>query len=106
MSPLIIVTSVCVCVCVCVCVFMWVCVLHDNSKTNRSRNMKFKYFVVNENNLDKLDNGHCQTKVKVTIQLFEIFWSHNSTLVQARKLPLSVYVNLIIAYKFYKYRHA
>ena len=31
--------------------------------------------------------------------------SHNSTLLQARKLILSVYVCLIIIYKFYKYRH-
>ena len=39
---------------VCVCVF-----LHDNSKRNRSRNMKFKYIAVNENNSDKFDiKGH------------------------------------------------
>ena len=69
MSPLIIVASVrCVCVCVCVCFHVGV-FLHDNSKTNRSRNMKFKYFVVNENNSDKLDIGYCQTKVKVTVGL-------------------------------------
>ena len=53
-------------------------------------------------------------KVMVTAQLsnFSPFTaihtvrSHNSTLVQARKLILSVYVYLIIIYKFYKYRHA
>ena len=32
--------------------------------------------------------------------------SHNSTLVQARKLILSIYVYLIIIYKFYKHHHA
>ena len=46
---------------------MFLCVfLHDNSKRNRSRNMKFKYNVVNENNSDKFDIGHRRTKVKVT----------------------------------------
>ena len=60
MCPL---TSVCVCLCVCfrACVF-----LYDNSKRNGSRNMKFKYFVVNENNSDKFDIGLCRAKVKVT----------------------------------------
>ena len=62
--------SVCVCewasVCVCVCVF--VCVLHDNSKSNGSSNVKFEHFVVYENTSDKFDNGHCWIKVKVTVQ--------------------------------------
>ena len=56
--------SVCVCVCVCVrvCVRVCVCVfLHDN--------MKFKYIVVCENNSDKFNMGHCQTKVKVMARL-------------------------------------
>ena len=47
-----------VCIRVCVCVFPCV-FLHDNSR-NQSRNMKFKYIVVYENNLDKFDIGHCQ----------------------------------------------
>ena len=51
-------------VCVSLCVF-----LHDNLKRNQSRNMKFKYIVVNENNSDKFDIGHCQTKVKVTARI-------------------------------------
>ena len=51
--------------CVCVCVF-----LHDNSKTNRSRKMKFEYVVVYENIWDKFDNGHCRFKVKVKVGLF------------------------------------
>ena len=54
--------SMCVCVCVCLCVF-----LHDNSKSNRSKNMKFEYFVEYENIMDKFDNGHCRIKVKVTM---------------------------------------
>ena len=49
-----------VCVCVCMCVFLRVCFLHDNLKRNQSRNMKFKYVVVNECNLDKFDIGHCR----------------------------------------------
>ena len=48
----------------CVCGF-----LHDNSKINRSRNMKFEYFVVYENILEKFDNGHCGIKVKVMVGL-------------------------------------
>ena len=47
-----------------VCVF-----LQDNSKSNRSRNMKFEYIVVYESISDKIDNGHCQIKVKVTVGL-------------------------------------
>ena len=53
-----------VCVCISVCVFC-----HDNSKRNRSRNMKLKYIVVYENILDKFDNGHYQIKVKVMVGL-------------------------------------
>ena len=70
----------------CVCVSMYACVfLHDNSKRNQSRNMKFKYIVVNENNSDKFDIGHCQTKVMVTVGNFSPFntiqtiRSHNTT---------------------------
>ena len=61
----------------CVCVF-----LHDNSKSNRSMNMKgyssfvclfvcmcvcvkFKHIVEYENKSDNFDIGHCWTKVKV-----------------------------------------
>ena len=36
----------CVCVCVCVC-------LHNNSKCNKSRNLKFEYMAVYENISDK-----------------------------------------------------
>ena len=47
----------CVCVCVCVrvcsCVCFWVCVLHDNSKRNRSRKTKLEYMVAYENSLDE-----------------------------------------------------
>ena len=54
------------CVCVCFCVCVCVCVLfHVNSKRNQSRNMKFKYTEVNENNSEKFDIGHCRTKVTV-----------------------------------------
>ena len=53
-----------VCVCACLCMF-----LHDNSKSNPSRNMKFDYVVVYENISDKFDIGHCRTKVKVMLRL-------------------------------------
>ena len=45
--------------------------LHDNSKRNESRNMKFKCIVVHvyENSWDKFDIGLWRTKVKVTAKL-------------------------------------
>ena len=66
--------------------------------------MKFEYFVTYENNSNKFDIGHRRTKVKVMVRLlkFSLFTpiqtvrSHNSTLVQARKLVLSMYVYLVI----------
>ena len=84
--------SLSVFVCMCVCVF-----LHDNSKINRSRNVKFEYMVVYENSWDEFDIEHHRIKVKVTVglQKFSPFTtiqtvrSYNSTLVQARKLILS-----------------
>ena len=48
---------------VCGCVFF----SHDNSKSNRSRDMKFESIVVNENISKNFDNGHCGIKVKVTV---------------------------------------
>ena len=70
--------------------------------------------VVYKNISDKFDVGHCRTKVRVTVPLrnFSLFTaiqtvrSHNSTLVEARKLILSKYVHLILTYKIYEYRHA
>ena len=67
--------------CVCVC-------LLDNSKRNLSRNMKFKYIVVYENNSDKFDIEHYRIKIKVTAGVFpftkiQTVRSYNSTLVQA-----------------------
>ena len=101
--------SVCVCVFVCMCVF-----LHDNSKRNRSRNTKLEYIVVYENISDEFDTELRQIKVKVTVgvQRFSPFTtiqtvrSYNSTLVQARKLILSMYVHLILTYKIYECRYA
>ena len=64
--------------------------------------------VVYENNLDKFDVDHCQIKVKINVglQMFSPFTniqtvrSYNSTLVQARKLILSMYVHLIVIYYY------
>ena len=53
------------CVSVFPCFFVSV-FLHNNSKSNQSRNMKLDYIVVYENISDKFDIGHCRTKVKVT----------------------------------------
>ena len=87
--------SVCVCVCLCVCVCGF---LHDNSKRNRSRNMKSEYIVVYENSSDEFDIELHRIKVKVTVgfQKFSPFTtiqtvrSYSSTLVQARNLILSI----------------
>ena len=54
------------CICVYVCVF-----LHDNSKSNRFRTMKF---VVHENISVTLDNGHCMIKVKVMVGPVTQLW--------------------------------
>ena len=105
--------SVCVCVCVCVC--LCVCVfLHNNSKRNRSRNMKSEYIVVYENSSDEFDIDLHRIKVKVTVgvQKFSPFTTiqtvrfYSSSLVQARKLILSIYLHLILIYKINECRHA
>ena len=70
--------------------------------------MKFEHIVVYENISEKFDIGHCRTKVKVTVRLrnfspftaIQTVRSQNSTLVQARKLILSMYDHLILEYKF------
>ena len=88
--------------------------LHDNSKRNRSRNMKFEYMVVYENSSDEFDIEHHRIKVKVTVglQKFSPFTTiqtvkfYNSTLGQARKLILSKYVHLKVIYKIYENRPA
>ena len=66
--------------------------------------MKLKYSVVYENNLDNFDIGHCPIKVKVTAGVQTVFpftaiqtvKSYVSSLVQARKLILSIYEHLNI----------
>ena len=64
---------VCPCLCVCVCVRACVCLcfvcefLHENSKRNRSRNIK--YIVVYENSSDEFDIEHRRIKIKVTVGL-------------------------------------
>ena len=81
---------------------MRVCVCMITPKSYRCRNLKLEYTVVYENISDKSDNGHCQIKVKVTVGLFSPFTtiqtirSYYSSLVEARKLILSMYVHLII----------
>ena len=76
--------------------------------------MKLEYVVVYENSSEGLDIEHHGIKVKVTVGLqkfspfttIQIVRSYNSTLVQARKLILSMCVHLIVIYKIYEYRHA
>ena len=75
--------------------------------------MKLEYIVVYENSSDEFNIEHHQIKVKVTVglQMFSPFTtiqtvrSYNSTLVQARKHLLSMYVHLIVICKIYEYRH-
>ena len=70
--------------------------------------MKLEYIVVYENSSDELNIEHHQIKVKGTVglQKFSPFTTlqtvryYNSTLVQARKLILSMYIHLIVIYKF------
>ena len=79
--------------------------------------MKLEYIVVYDNSRsDKLYIVHCRFKVKVTVGLpnfllFTVIQTVRSnnlhvTLVQARKLILSMVVHLITMYKIYEYRHA
>ena len=77
--------------------------------------MNLEYIVVYENISDKFDIGHCGTKVKVTVRLqnfspfttIQTVRSHNSTLVQAGRPILSMYVHVIglLIYKTDEYRH-
>ena len=86
---------VCVCVCVCVCLF---------SKRNQSWNMKLENIVVYEKNSDEFDIEHHRIRVKVTVGLqnfspfttIQTIRSYNSTLVQARKLIFSMYINACV----------
>ena len=76
--------------------------------------MKLEFIVVYENSSDKFDIEHHRIKVKVTVGLqklspfttIQTVRSFNSTLVQARKPILSMYVHLIVIYKIHEYRHA
>ena len=71
-----------------------------------------EYIVVYENSSDELGIEHHQIKVTVGLQKCSLFTtiqtvrSYNSTLVQARKLILSMHVHLIVIYKIYEYRQA
>ena len=48
-------------VCVCVC-------QHDNSKYNESIILKLYHLIVYKNSSEKVDKGHCRSKVKITLQ--------------------------------------
>ena len=78
--------SVCVCVCVCVGVGVGVC-LHDNSRSNRSKNMKFEHMVFKhiygyQNNSDKFykgafsdkGQGQCRPSKDFFIYCYTIYW--------------------------------
>ena len=76
--------------------------------------MKLEYFVVYENSLDEFDIELHGIKIKLTVGLQKFFpittiqnvRSYNSTLVQAGKLILSMFVHMIVIYKIYEYHHA
>ena len=92
--------SLCACVCVCVCVFVCVCVcvfvlfLYMKITVGQIR-----YWALSDQG-----QGHGATFSPFTA--IQTVRSHYLTLVQARKLILSVYVYLRIIYKFYKYCHS
>ena len=73
--------------------------------------MKLEYIVVYENSSDDIEHHHIKVKVTVGVQKFSLFTPiqivkfYNSTLVQTRKLILSMYVHLTVIYKIYEYRH-
>ena len=76
--------------------------------------MKSEYIVIYENSSDEFDIELHRIKVKVTVgvQKFSPFTkiqtvrSYSSSLVQARKLILSIYLHLILIYKINECRHA
>ena len=100
--------SVCVCVCPCVCVCVCFCTITQKEIDLGTRNQN-TYIVVYENSSDEFDIELRWIKVKVTVdvQKFSPFTtiqtvrSYSSTLVQSRKLILSMYVHLILIYKIY-----
>ena len=73
--------------------------------------MKLEFIVIYEHSSDEFDIEHHRIKVKVGLQKFSPFTtitvrSYDSTLVQAKKLILRMYVHLIVIYKIYEYHHA
>ena len=76
----------------CVCV----CVLHDNSKNNRSIHLKLEHIVVYEKSSDEFDIGQCPIKDKVWGD-FEIFL-HISALEHCRKTKFRIYVHQTLMY--------
>ena len=76
--------------------------------------MKLEHIVVYKNSSDECDIEHRRITVKVTVGLqklspfttIQTVRSYSSSLVQARKLILSMHVHLIVIYKIYEYHHA
>ena len=76
--------------------------------------MKLEYIVVYEKSSDDFDIVHCRIKVKVNVCVYKFspfttiqtVRSYNSTLVQDRKLILSMYVHLILKYKIYEFTNS
>ena len=73
--------------------------------------MKLECIVVYENSSNEFDIEYYQIKVKVNVGLqklspfttIQTVRFYNLTLVQARKLILSLYVHLTVIYKIYVY---
>ena len=76
--------------------------------------MKLEDIVLYESSSDKFDIELCRIKGKITVgvQMLSPFTtiqtvrSYNSTLLQATKLILSLYVHMILIYKVYENSHA
>ena len=76
--------------------------------------MKLEYTVVYKHGLDEFDiehhrnqgEGHCRPSTVFPHYTIQNVRSYNSTLVQARKLILSIYVHLILIHKIYEFHQA
>ena len=67
--------------CNCVCV-------HDNSKNDGAINLKLEYVVTYGNSFDEFDIGHCPIKVKVTLNILDMW--HETFHATEKKSPRKI----------------
>ena len=98
---------VCVCVeggvylCVCVCTITQEVVYLGTSNLNTLLHMK----ISQTSSISGIVGPRSRSLHFSPFTTIQTVRSHNSTLVQARKLILSIYVHLILTYKSYEYCH-